>query len=157
MLPKSGSGSILEGSGRVRGGFRRSPGCIFPCFVRTFRCNAFNNAVTRLLHVPALVLLPFRCGGLCSAHPPPPKGAGRARHKIFISKIENLQKPISNILPKKDMAYSFPIPFSLPRRSAHTAKPTPKNWLKPPLSIFFAFFCSSKRMPNFIIEKNPKI
>ena len=34
----------------------------------------FMNAVTTLLHLPALCFLPFRCGGLCAAHPPPPEG-----------------------------------------------------------------------------------
>ena len=40
----------------------------FSRFFRTFRYNVFNNAVTTLLLFPALFLLPFWCGGLCSAH-----------------------------------------------------------------------------------------
>ena len=36
--------------------------------------TAFNAAMTTLFHFPPLVLLPFRCGGLCAAHSPPPKG-----------------------------------------------------------------------------------
>ena len=68
MLPKRGPGSILEGSRNVSVGFRRPHKLFFSMFFRTFRCNAFNNAVTTLLHFLALVLFPFWCGGLCAAH-----------------------------------------------------------------------------------------
>ena len=68
MLPKRGPGSILEGSRSVSVGFRRPHKLFFSMFFRTFRCNAFNNAVTTLLHFLALVLFPFWCGGLCAAH-----------------------------------------------------------------------------------------
>ena len=34
----------------------------------------FINAVTALLHLPALRLLPFWCSSLCAAHPPSPEG-----------------------------------------------------------------------------------
>ena len=36
--------------------------------------TAFNAAMTTLFQFPPFVLLPFRCGGLCAALPPPPEG-----------------------------------------------------------------------------------
>ena len=44
-------------------------------------------AVATLLLLPALCLLPFWCGGLCAAHPPPPEGqAERAKYKVKVFK-----------------------------------------------------------------------
>ena len=57
MLPKTGSDSILEGSGRVRGRVGRSQGCIFRCFFIHLLYNGFNNALTTLLHFPTPFLL----------------------------------------------------------------------------------------------------
>ena len=79
-----------EGPGLDFGGFRECPGrllevpkLIFSRFFRTFRYNVFNNAVTTLLHFPALCLLPFWCGGLRAALPPPPGSVPDARYKCL--------------------------------------------------------------------------
>jgi len=37
--------------------------------------DAFINAIATLLHLLALFVFPFWCGGLCAAHPPPPEGS----------------------------------------------------------------------------------
>ena len=43
-------------------------------------------------HVPSLLFLLLRCGGLCTAHPPPPEGqAERARYKVKVSKKHSLK------------------------------------------------------------------
>ena len=62
-------GWVLEGFGRV---FSAAP--------RYSLYNAFIDAETAFLRLLRLSLLPFWCGGLCAAHPPPPVGrAGRVR------------------------------------------------------------------------------
>ena len=42
--------------------------CMLFAAPRTLLHNAFIDAVTTLLHLLALFLLPFWCGGLCTAH-----------------------------------------------------------------------------------------
>ena len=54
------------------------------CGSRASLHNAFIAAVTMLLHLLALLPLLFWCGGLCTAHPPPPVGrAVRARQLLL--------------------------------------------------------------------------
>ena len=65
-------GSVLDGFWSWLGLFSAVP--------RTSLHIVFIDAAPALLHLLALCLLPFWCGGLCAAHPPPPEGrAERAR------------------------------------------------------------------------------
>ena len=59
--------------------------------------KAFICAVTMPFHLHTLCVLPFWCGGLCAAHPPPPEGrAERARSKSFHPSV-----PSSNLYASK--------------------------------------------------------
>ena len=49
-------------------GFRSLWASILKGFVGQFLRYALITAMTTLLHVPPLLFLPFRCGGLCAAH-----------------------------------------------------------------------------------------
>ena len=52
-------------------GFRRLGRHVLPCTslrLAFHNIMLFMNAVTTLLHLPALCFFPFRCGGLCAAH-----------------------------------------------------------------------------------------
>ena len=64
--------SILEGLVACQAGFCKVSGSCFDiAFAVPFTLlhNVFIDAVAAtLLHSPALFLLPFRCGGLCTAH-----------------------------------------------------------------------------------------
>ena len=76
-LPGTPWDSILEGLWACQAGFGAPLGTCFgmpSAAPRTLSHNAFIHAVTALLHLLALFLLPFWCGGLCAAHPPPPEG-----------------------------------------------------------------------------------
>ena len=59
--------SILEGLEACWAGFGRASSVSFPA-PRASSRNAFIHAMTTTLHLPALFLHPFRCGGLCAAH-----------------------------------------------------------------------------------------
>ena len=69
--------SILSGFGEGWAGFWNASRA---CFAMPFAApgtslrDVFINAVATLLYLPAFVVLPFWCGGLCAAHPPPPEG-----------------------------------------------------------------------------------
>ena len=58
--------SILEGLEACWAGFGRASSMSFPA-PRASSRNAFIHAMTTILHLPALFLHPFRCGGLCAA------------------------------------------------------------------------------------------
>ena len=68
LLPKRGPDSTSEGSWSVRGRVGGPKAVFFMGFSYISLYNAFNSAVTTLLHFPTLFLLTFWCGGLCTAH-----------------------------------------------------------------------------------------
>ena len=76
-LPEISKTWILEGLGTSQARFWRVWGSQFDILFAAhcaLLSNVFLSAVATLLHLPSLFLLPFWCGGLCAAHPPPPEG-----------------------------------------------------------------------------------
>ena len=69
-LPGTPQASILEGLGPCRARFCKALETYFAMSFAASRAllhNAFMCAVNTLLHLSTLLLLPFRCGGLCAA------------------------------------------------------------------------------------------
>ena len=102
LPPWSAPGLDFGGLGTCRAGFWKASGS---CFGLPFAAlcvllhDAFIYAETKLFHLLALFLLPFWCGSLCAAHPPPPEGMPSGPNtsyklpNIALKAFLNYQKP----------------------------------------------------------------